>query len=190
MQFNAEAIDRAVAELQRLRLALTPDNVDETRVQVDEVIAEAVASPLATIPPPPPPTEVPPPPSTEVPAPPAADDAELDSAGTPWNEALHAGNKTKKQDGTWKQRRGTGKAATPAPPKVTVKEVQAVLGKLFAGGVTAEEIDEPISQAVASDLSVKTGGMKALRQLEDPAGAAFRAMNACRALAVLHKVEL
>ena len=39
--------------------------------------------------------------------PPAANgDVELDSKGTPWLEAVHAGTKTKNQDGSWKKKRG------------------------------------------------------------------------------------
>jgi hypothetical protein len=36
----------------------------------------------------------------------AAGDAELDSAGQPWNEALHASTKIKNADGTWRKRPG------------------------------------------------------------------------------------
>ncbi len=33
-------------------------------------------------------------------------DVEVDAKGTPWLEAVHAGTKTKNQDGTWKKKRG------------------------------------------------------------------------------------
>lgn len=50
---------------------------------------------------------------------------EVDSAGVPWNAEIHAGNKSKKKDGTWRGKRGAGQpeetdepaaAALPAPP--------------------------------------------------------------------------
>ena len=43
-------------------------------------------------------------PIVETPA--ANGDVELDSKGTPWLEAVHAGTKTKNQDGSWKKKRG------------------------------------------------------------------------------------
>lgn len=42
------------------------------------------------------------------PEPPAT--PETDSTGTEWNPELHASTKAKNQDGTWKKRRGAGKA--------------------------------------------------------------------------------
>jgi hypothetical protein len=80
-----------------------------------------VATATAVIPLPP----IPPPPvltvsSASVPWPnvPAAPvpGAEVDSAGVPHNPALHAGNKAKKQDGTWKARKGNAAPLPPTPP--------------------------------------------------------------------------
>lgn len=41
---------------------------------------------------------------------PLADAPETDSTGAEWNAELHASTKAKNQDGTWKKRRGAGKA--------------------------------------------------------------------------------
>lgn len=42
---------------------------------------------------------------------------ETDSTGAEWNPELHASTKAKNQDGTWKKRRGAGKAEdAPEPP--------------------------------------------------------------------------
>lgn len=40
---------------------------------------------------------------------------EMDSTGAEWNSELHASTKAKNQDGTWKKRRGAGKADEPTP---------------------------------------------------------------------------
>lgn len=72
---------------------------------------------------------------------------EMDSTGAEWNPELHASTKAKNQDGTWKKRRGAGKAedapeppATPslpplppAPPStlVTMNDIYA----LISGGI-------------------------------------------------------
>lgn len=47
---------------------------------------------------------------------------QLDSAGQPWNSALHSSNKTKNKDGTWKKRKGAAEAPAPvaAPPTLPV----------------------------------------------------------------------
>ena len=45
-----------------------------------------------------------------------AEDADrFDSTGAEWNPELHASTKAKNQDGTWKKRRGAGKADEPTP---------------------------------------------------------------------------
>lgn len=71
---------------------------------------------------------VPPPPALSAPAIPtsgpalsvvSAPSAELDSAGVPWSPDLHAANKSKCKDGTWKARRGLTDAAAPAAPAAT-----------------------------------------------------------------------
>ena len=43
----------------------------------------------------------------------AEDAARFDSAGAEWSPELHASTKAKNQDGTWKKRRGAGKADEP-----------------------------------------------------------------------------
>lgn len=70
---------------------------------------------------------------------------ELDSAGHAWSAELHASTKAKNQDGTWKKRRGAGKAedapeppapspglpplppAPPAAPLVTMNDIYALI---------------------------------------------------------------
>jgi hypothetical protein len=73
------------------------------------------------------PAAPPPPPGPSVPA-------ELDSRGYPWDGRIHASNRAKKIDGSWKNRRGVdanmivaveaqtkpGAAAVGAPPPVTI----------------------------------------------------------------------
>ncbi len=69
-----------------------------------------------------------PPPYLEAPVPPAPSatplpntpmpDLDVDSKGVPWNPELHAGNKSKNKDGSWRAKRNSGDApeAPPAPP--------------------------------------------------------------------------
>lgn len=69
---------------------------------------------------------------------------ERDSTGAEWNPELHASTKAKNQDGTWKKRRGAGKAedapeppatpsllplppAPPAAPLVTMNDIYALI---------------------------------------------------------------
>lgn len=70
---------------------------------------------------------------------------ETDSTGAEWNPELHASTKTKNTDGTWKKRRGAGKAdeppeppaaapslpplppAPPAAPLVTMNDIYALI---------------------------------------------------------------
>ena len=67
---------------------------------------------------------------------------ETDSTGAEWNPELHASTKAKNQDGTWKKRRGAGKAdeppaaapslpplppAPPAAPLVTMNDIYALI---------------------------------------------------------------
>ncbi len=68
-----------------------------------------------------------PPPYLEAPVPPAPSatllpntpmpDLDVDSKGVPWNAELHAGNKSKNKDGSWRAKRNSGDApeAPPAP---------------------------------------------------------------------------
>lgn len=92
---------------------------------------------------------------------------EMDSTGAEWNPELHASTKTKNSDGTWKKRRGAGKAedvpelpslppggqvppsvpdappplppATPAAPLVTMNDIYALItnGKAVLNDVIA-----------------------------------------------------
>ncbi len=152
--------------------------------------------PEANAPPPPPAaqTPVPPPPSGDQPsqrAPgqdlaPAIErptEVETDSAGVAWDPALHAGKKQKKQDGTWKARRGSGADTTPSTPAATAKQVQMVMGGLLAKGVDLDECNKAISIAVSCNEDCRTGGMGNLKASNDPAGC-DRALQALKALAV------
>ena len=40
---------------------------------------------------------------------------EVDSAGQPWNPEMHSSSRAKVADGTWKKKRGAGKAPEPSP---------------------------------------------------------------------------
>lgn len=84
---------------------------------------------------------------------------ETDSAGAEWNPELHASTKAKNQDGTWKKRRGAGKAEdapeqpaaapslpplpptppAPAAPLVTMNDIYALItnGKAVLNDVIA-----------------------------------------------------
>jgi len=75
------------------------------------------AAPAAPLVPPPPAAPaaplVPPPPAAPnnkyEPAAPQGSAAETDASGMPWDARIHAGTKTKKQDGNWKARKGVEK---------------------------------------------------------------------------------
>lgn len=82
-----------------------------------------------------------------------ADTLETDSTGAEWNPELHASTKAKNQDGTWKKRRGAGKAedapespalpplppAPPTAPLVTMNDIYALMtnGKAVLNDVIA-----------------------------------------------------
>lgn len=88
-----------------------------------------------------------------------ADVPETDSTGAEWNPELHASTKAKNQDGTWKKRRGAGKAEdapeqpaaapslpplpptppAPAAPLVTMNDIYALItnGKAVLNDVIA-----------------------------------------------------
>lgn len=86
-----------------------------------------------------------------------ADAPETDSTGAEWSPELHASTKAKNQDGTWKKRRGAGKAedapeppaatpglpplppAPPATPLVTMNDIYALVtaGKVMLNDVIA-----------------------------------------------------
>lgn len=82
---------------------------DDPEVEFDNdggVTALAAAAP----PPPPPPASAPPPPPP-IPAPPGpVVAAELDVRGMPYDARIHASNRAKKIDGSWKNRRGVDTA--------------------------------------------------------------------------------
>ena len=130
------------------------------------------------VPAPPPPTPVPvPPPPTPVPDPPpptpvppadvvfggvSPNARELDSAGLPWDEGIHAGTKTKTVSGAWKSKRGArdesikqvtaelmaSNAApsvpglpTPATPNGFAQLAVALSDRVTAGTLTKEQVD-------------------------------------------------
>jgi hypothetical protein len=78
----------------------SPDDV-EVEIDSEGGISPMVAEVTLTAPPPPVPVAVPDP----VPAAPGAV-AEFDSKGYPWDARIHASNRAKKLDGSWKNKRG------------------------------------------------------------------------------------
>lgn len=114
---------------------------------------------VADTPPPPPPdaTDVDPPP------PPPSADVPLDSEGQAWDENLHAKNKSKTMQGTWKKKRGS---IAKQPPAITVSAVQAVAGQLVLKGVATERINTIIAQAGTGDpMAVQIAGTDGLKAL-------------------------
>jgi hypothetical protein len=104
-----------------------PDSFEKgATAEAERAAAVFGAAPLAPLP-------VPPPPSVDTAtgpagftAPPnlapaaAAPLADVDSAGVPHNPAIHAANKAKKQDGTWKAKKGGTAPAVPIPPPPSI----------------------------------------------------------------------
>ncbi|MHB8283493.1 MAG: hypothetical protein ACYDD1_02345 [Caulobacteraceae bacterium] len=111
LELNKEEALKRFAQASRLGSGILSD-VDEPISAAPEPIS-AAPEPSAD-----PTPAAPPPPVAAAPAPPAVD-VELDSAGQPWNEELHASSKSKVADGTWRKKRGLATdaaAATLAPP--------------------------------------------------------------------------
>lgn len=126
-----------------------------------------VAAATAVIPLPPVPVPLPPAP-VGVPVPPAVSSAvpalppvamapnpgaEVDSAGVPHNPAVHAGNKAKKQDGTWKARKGNAAplapvpavpASVPLPPAIPPAPLAAESGPVVGGVAPLAPTDAPV----------------------------------------------
>ncbi len=80
--------------------------------------------------------------------------SELDSAGQPWNPELHASTKTKVADGTWKKKRGAGKAepepqapvgAPPPPPVTKPLTYLDVLQRALSGGISPKQMAEAVA---------------------------------------------
>lgn len=137
----------------------------------------------AFAPPPVPTAAAPPPPPPPVPA----ADAELDSKGAPWTQGVHADNKSKKQDGTWKARRGGTKSPAtnradggPAIDDVDLKTFQTAMGKLIAAGVDLDMITKSVSQTAFGDMDRTTGGIEHVLAADDAklTGKAFNALKA------------
>lgn len=97
---------------------------------------QAVFQPVSDITPPPPevadvpPVPTPPQPMSDlVPPPPVVED-HLDVNGLPWDERIHAGSRTKNQDGTWKARRipaDMGQEEWEAEQERVTQELRGVL---------------------------------------------------------------
>lgn len=127
-------------------------------------------------------------------APLLADGEEIDSNGVVWTKGIHADNKAKKQDGTWKTRRGAAKKMptnNPGRPvdEAEIKTVQDAVGKLIAFGVDIPMLKASISQAVFCDLAKTEGGLEHLLKTGDKK-LAGRAMNSLRAIAVDNKTTV
>lgn len=121
-------------------------DADDPEVTIDaDSVVQSVAAvvELPAAPPPPPSFNVPPPP---VPAPPGpAVAAELDKRGRPWDARIHAANRAKKIDGSWKTKRGVDPAlitqieggvtvptAAPIPPMTAMQAETVTFGHLAA----------------------------------------------------------
>ena len=88
---------------------------------------------------------------------------ELDSAGLPWDERIHAGTKTQNKDGTWKIRRGVDKALVeqvkaelvggqqqPAPQQTTPAQTgDTHPSSIFAQG----NQQQPVQNQAAADAN-------------------------------------
>lgn len=96
--------------------------------------------------------------STPVPA-----GVEVDSAGVPHDPALHAANKAKKQDGTWKAKKGNAAAApvppvptapaaaaAPVPPAPPAGSLPSVPGGPVQGPVTFREVMRKVTEGQSS----------------------------------------
>lgn len=187
-------VDKLMTGLDRGMLAkLAADETRETLVMDPAALSKApeptplnAAEAFAT----PPPVPTPPVPTTAAPPPPPpvpAADAETDDKGNPWIEGVHADNKSKKQDGTWKARRGGTKSPAtnradggPAIDDVDLKTFQAAMGKLIAVGVDLNMITESVSQTVFNDMSRHTGGIEHVLATDDAklTGGAWSALKA------------
>jgi hypothetical protein len=96
---------------------------------------------------------------------------DTDKFGTVWTKGVHADNKSKKSDGSWKARRGAAKKAPPPSAEIAGAEIaafDAMQIKLVTLGVDPQLIIEQVSKAVSGDLSKTTGGYEAMVAAADP----------------------
>lgn len=117
----------------------------------------------------------------------------LDSAGTPWNKEIHTKNQGTKMDGTWKNKPGRGAAKAPSAPVnegATPEELRTAFTALVAAGVATEVMDEPVSQSVAGDMAVTTGGMALALAADADGTARTKALNCLKAVAIQNGVTL
>ena len=78
---------------------------------------------------------------TPIPTTPVTPAAELDSAGYPWDKRIHAGTKTKKNDGTWKLRKGVDKElVTQVQAEFTASIIPGEPSHGSSGGQTYAEL--------------------------------------------------
>lgn len=94
----------------------------------DSVDSAFGVAPAPAAPPVPPPTTQPP-----------MTSAEYDASGMPWDERLHSGNRTKKQDGTWTRKKGV-------PPQV-FDSIAATLPRGPASAPAAPPVPPPVGTA-------------------------------------------
>lgn len=128
------------------------------------------------------PVAPPPPPVQHVTAPPPPVD--VDAAGVAWNPALHAGNKAKKANGTWKARKGLGGTA-PAQQQVTAPPPPPVAAPVPQVAPTTAPTGLPPPVAGPSWADVMVLVTKAFTELNNPtilAKAASVGHNAAEAM--------
>lgn len=161
-------------------------NPADPEVPIPYSLTEHGAPPPPT--PTPPPTEATPPPPADPPIPgpgvgtppPPPADVPLDKEGQAWDENLHAKNKSKTMQGTWKKKRGS---IAKQPPAITVAAVQAAAGQLVLKGVATERINTIIAQAGTGDpMAVQIAGTDGLAALPlltaEELGKVWKAMHA------------
>lgn len=182
-------VDKLMTGLDRGALAKLA--ADETRDATPTGPAATEINPLSAAeafapPPPAPPVPaeaMPPVPTTAAPPPVPTADVETDDKGNPWVAGVHADNKAKKQDGTWKARRGGAKAPVSAAASATtidLKTFQNAMGKLIAAGADVNVITTAVSQTVFGDMGRHTGGIEHVLAADDEklTGKAWQALKA------------
>ena len=142
---------------------VTPPVQTEVQVIPNATIAFA-ANPVAAAgyitPPVPPAAPTAPLPNTPMP------EVEVDSKGVQWNAELHAGNKSKNKDGTWRAKRNASGATDDAPtPPAPPAAVAAPVAPPVPPAAVAAPVAPPAPAAAAGDPTTAQEFTKAIMPL-------------------------
>lgn len=92
-------------------------------------------------------------------------EVDVDSKGVQWNAELHAGNKSKNKDGTWRAKRNASGATDDAPPPPVPPAAAAPVAPPVPPAAVAAPVAPPAPAAAAGDPTTAQEFTKAIMPL-------------------------